>query len=273
MNERVPFSYLLAIAWTGLAAVLLSLVHGLGVFFRPSAAFDIVQLGAVEAFVFLLCTLFILRLHAPDATLRSALGLRSTHPALSVLGLGLGFALHYPAESIDAITRRYLPIPEKELAERATLLTAESPGRLVVLLLVVACVGPLVEELFFRGALYGALRRGHPLIGTAVVTAFCFVIGHLDYRMWPALTVVAAAMTHLRAVSGSLLPGLALHVAFNAVTVLALVTGEASVTSPPRLEPVPAVSGWIATLLLAFAVQWVAARAAEARRGRAEDVE
>jgi hypothetical protein len=273
VKDGVPFSYPLAIAWTGLSAVLLTVLLRASVLLRPAAALDIVQLGAVEALVFVAGVLFVLRLHAPEASLRAALGIRATHPALLVLGMGLGFVLHFPAESIDALMEHFNPTSDKELAEKAALLTAHSPGRLVLLLLVVACVGPLVEELFFRGAIFGALRRTHPMVGTTLVTAFCFVVGHLDYRLWPALSVVALAMTHLRAVSGSLLPSLALHVAFNAVTVLALITGEASVTRPPRIEVVPALAGWIATFVLMFGVQYVASRAEDARRGRAEDAE
>jgi hypothetical protein len=273
VKDGVPFSYPLAIAWTGLSAVLLSTLLRASVFVRPAAALDIVQLGAVEALVFVASVLFVLRLHAPQASLRAALGIRATHPALLVLGMGLGFVLHFPAESIDALVERFNPTPDKELAEKAALLTAHSPGRVVVLLLVVACVGPLVEELFFRGAIFGALRRAHSMFGTTAVTALCFVIGHLDYRMWPALSIVAIAMTHLRAVSGSILPSLALHVAFNAVTVLALVTGASSVTTPPEFELLPAAVGWMATFVLMFGVQYVASRAEDARRGRAEDAE
>jgi membrane protease YdiL (CAAX protease family) len=272
-EDRIPFSYLLAVAWTFLSAALLMLLLRASVAIRPAAASDIVQRGAIEALVFVLCTFGLLRLHAPDLPLRSAFGLRPTHPALAGFGLLLGFVLHFPAESVDALVEKFFPVPSDEIVQRAALLSVESPSRVVALLVVVACVGPLVEELFYRGALFGVLRRGHPLAGTTAVTASCFVMGHLDYRMWPALAVVSVTMTHLRAVCGSLLPGLALHVAFNAVTVLALVTGQSSVAEPPKLSLLPAVAGWVATLALVAAIQYVASRAEDARTGRAEDAE
>jgi hypothetical protein len=273
VSDRIPFSYPLAIAWTGVSAILMTVLLKASIAIRPSAAMDIVQLGGVEALVFVLCTFGVLRLHAPETPLRSALGLRPTHPVLGVLGIGLGFVLHWPAESIDAIVEHFYPTPEQDAAARAALLSTHSPSRLIALMLVVACVGPFVEELFFRGALYGVLRRGHSLLGAIAVTSLCFVIGHLDYRMWPALTIVAVAMTHLRAVSGSLLPGLALHVAFNAVTILAVVTGEVSVAAPMKIEALPVAIGWVATLVLMFGVQYVANRTKQAHRGRAEDAE
>ncbi len=271
MNKRPPLSYPLAFGWTlGTASCLFWLVQ-LSVSIRPGAATDVVQLGAIEALVFVLGMLGVLSLHGRDAPLFASLGVRPTHPALPVLGLTLGLVAHFPAETIDVLVERHLPGSSEDLAAEATLLAASSPLRLMVVLVIIACVGPLVEELFFRGALYGALRQGHGALGAATATGLCFVMGHLNYRKWPALVVVALVMTHLRVVSGSLLPSLAMHVAFNAVTVLAFFTGQIAFDRPPSLSLWPALAGAGATLLLMFAVQFVATRAEDARRGRAED--
>ena len=55
-----------------------------------------------------------------------------------------------------------------------------------------------------------------------------------------AAAVVSLALTYVRAVSGSLLTSLALHVAFNALTVLVFATGQAplSGSSSPSAMPV-----------------------------------
>lgn len=249
---------------------------GLGalVALQPRAAYDITSLGMVEALVFVLGVFAVLTLHGrTEEPLSSALGIRPTHPALSVLGVALGVAAHFPAESVDALFQRMIPTPDEDLAARAALLSGTTPLRLAFVLLVVACVGPFVEEIFFRGALYGVLRRQRPLVGTILVTAVCFVVGHLDLRMWPALVVVALVLSYLRAVSGSLLPPLAMHVAFNATTELAVATGQAAVTGPPEVEVLPTVVGWLVTLALVLTVRYVASRAPLARRGRAEDAE
>jgi uncharacterized protein len=273
VTPRLPLSYALAVAWTlGAATFLGWLVHA-SVALRPSSGGDVVQLGAVEALVFVLAVLGVLALHGTDAPLTRSLGMRPAHPALVVMGLVLGLVAHFPAESVDALVQRLSPESPEDLAFEATLLSASTPLRLVVVLFVVACVGPLVEELFFRGALFGVLRRDHPLFGAAAVTALCFVVGHLNHRKWPALAVVAIVMTHLRAVSGSLLPCLAMHVAFNAVTVLAFFTGEVSPGAPPKIDLLPTIIGSVATLAVMIGVQYVASRTEESRRGRAEDAE
>jgi len=111
------------------------------------------------------------------------------------------------------------------------------------------------------------------MFGSAAVTALCFVVGHLNVRRWPALAVVAVVLAQLRAVSGSLLPSLAMHVVFNAVTVLAFFTGQVSVSEPRSIDRVPTIVGSILTIALLFAVQSVASRAKLARRGRAEDAQ
>jgi membrane protease YdiL (CAAX protease family) len=273
VNKRLPITYPLAFGWTLGAASILFWLMQLSVVVRPAAATDIVQLGAVEALVFVLGVLGVLALHGNDAPLLSSLGIRPTHPALLVLGLALGLVAHFPAEAVQTIVARHVSGAGEDLRAEATLLTASSPLRLVIVLFVIACVGPLVEELFFRGALFGALRRSHGAAGAALVSGLCFVIGHLNFRIWPALAVVAVVLTHLRVASGSLLPSLAMHVAFNAVTVLAFFTGQVPLDRPPTPDLWPALAGAVATVVLMLAVRFVAARAKEARRGRAEDAE
>lgn len=274
MKERLPFSYGLAIAWTFLAAAGLQALLGVLVAFRPSAAYDLVSLGGVEAVVFLVGVFGLLSLHGrTDVPLSTTIGVRPTHPALTALAVALGVASHFPAEFVDAVFQKFVPTPPDEVAARTRMLTADTPLQLALILFVVACVGPLVEEMFFRGALYGTLRRTKSLLGATLMTSFCFVIGHLDMRLWPALTLVAVVMTYLRSATGSLLPSLSMHVAFNATTELAIVSGQTPLTGPPQIEVVPAAIGSFATAVLVFGVRYVASRAKQARRGRAEDAE
>jgi membrane protease YdiL (CAAX protease family) len=273
VNRGLPITYVLAFGWTLAAAFFLTYLHAASIMFRASAETDIVNLGAIEALVFVGGTFVVLQFHARDLPLKKALGLRPTHPVLPVLGVLVGVALHYPAESIDALVERAWPTPEKELVAREALLRPATPAGFVVVLVIVACIAPFVEEMFFRGALYGALRRSHALFGAAAVSAACFIVGHLDFKRWPALTVVAVAMTYLRAASGSLFPSLATHVAFNAFSVLAVAIGLADPAAPPKIGLLPTACGSVVTAALIFAVRYVAVRAGAARRGRAEDAE
>jgi hypothetical protein len=264
-------SYGVALGWAVSATLLLLVVtQGLALL-RRGARLDLVSLTGGEALVYVLAVFGVLRVHAAPKKAKDALGLRRSDPGLAALGLGLGLALLLPVESIRQLMERRWPTPVEELAARATLLSADSVGQKLVIVLCVACVGPLVEELFFRGALFGALARNRGAAGAAITVAVAFTLSHLDFRTWPALIVVAAVLSHLRAASGSLLPCLALHVGFNAATVIALFTGVSSVTRPMPLSPSVVVSSWLVTMLLVGSVHWLALRSPEAEEARAQD--
>jgi len=264
-------SYGGAVGWAAAAAALLILLtHGI-VALRPAARTDIVNLGAVEALVFVLGTFGVLSVYARGRGARQVLGLRPTHPALGVFGLALGITLQLPAQSLEQLVLRAFPMSNAELLSRSLLFRGGSAGQVVALLVVVGCVGPLVEELFFRGALFGGVRRAQSVAGAVLVSSLAFALSHLEWRNWVPLLVVAFALGYLRAVGGSLLPCLALHVGFNTVTIIGILTGVSTVTRPMHIGPGLALAGWGATLALLYAVQVVAARSPEAEQARMED--
>jgi membrane protease YdiL (CAAX protease family) len=83
----------------------------------------------------------------------------------------------------------------------------------------VGMAAPLAEELFFRGFVFGALRR-LGLLAAFLGSFGLFVLAHVQqvWGSWGALVsliLTAATLTALRALSGStLVPALA-HVLFN----------------------------------------------------------
>jgi uncharacterized protein len=262
-----------ALGWTVGATLLLLLSVALLEQLRPGASSDIVSLAACEAASYLLACFGVLQLHAPEASARTALGLRPSHPAMPAFGAALGLSLLLPTESLRQLTERFLPETEKELAERAALLNADSVPRAAILIICVACVVPLVEELFYRGALFGGLRRATSASLAALFSSMFFVIGHLNPKVWPQLLVVALVLGYLRAAGGSLFACIALHVAFNGATVAAHVSGVTSVTRPLVLPWPILLGGWVATGVLLFLVQYVARKSPEAEAARAEDAD
>jgi hypothetical protein len=261
----------MALAWSVGAGALLQLLLELARRARPEARSDVVTVGAVEAAAFLLLGVGVLRLHAPDRPARAVFALRPTQPALGAFGLALGLTLQVPAESLRQLVQARFPLPDEALAQRAALLAAGTPLRVALLVAVLGLAVPLVEELFFRGALFGALRRGMAPLAAAVVTAVGFALSHLEPRGWPALVLVGAVLGYLRAASGSMLPSLALHVGFNSVSLGAMLSGVVSVTRPPVLGPGLLLGGWAASAALVVAVHRVAQYSPEAARARAED--
>ncbi len=102
------------------------------------------------------------------------------------------------------------------------------PGLVVLALLV--CVGsPVVEELFFRGlllrALLGKLRRLGPRLGPAVsivITALVFALVHFEALQFLGLAAFGVVLGLLAVRTGRLGSSIVAHMAFNAVTIIAI---------------------------------------------------
>lgn len=90
--------------------------------------------------------------------------------------------------------------------------------------LVVALLGPVVEELLYRGAgLSLFLRFGLP--AAVLITALPFALGHGLIRTIPALLLFGVVIALLRLRTGSIYPAILVHCAFNATALVAAVAG------------------------------------------------
>lgn len=115
------------------------------------------------------------------------------------------------------VLARYLPMPKDVPMDRFFQTALEA----WVLSIFGATVGPLMEELFFRGFLYPVLARK---LGTAIsvlITSLAFSIIHGPQlgRAWgPVLVifVVGLVLTLARAITRSVAAGLLLHASYNA---------------------------------------------------------
>jgi membrane protease YdiL (CAAX protease family) len=242
-----------ALLWTAAAYVVFQLLSNL-LALRGTTP-DLVSLGAAEALAYIGVMLLVLYRHDSGTSLRTALGLRPTHPALGLVGIGLGASLKLPVESLTLVVERVFPTEDAQLVARAALYRTETLPDVARLLLVSCLMAPLVEELFFRGALFGRLVKAG-VLGAALTTGIAFVLVHSDPRHWPALLLVTAVLSYLRSIGGSLLPCLGLHVAFNAAGVLALVSGAASPTRPMQVPWSWLGVSWLASgLLLGLALR------------------
>jgi membrane protease YdiL (CAAX protease family) len=95
------------------------------------------------------------------------------------------------------------------------------PAALVTALVEVLVLAPVLEELVFRGLLYGTLRRCLGPLSAAAVSAGLFAVGH-GYGMSGLASVFTAGVIYAWAYeqTGSLLPGMAAHAASNLLATL-----------------------------------------------------
>ncbi len=93
-------------------------------------------------------------------------------------------------------------------------ITGVSVG-LAILTLVI--VGPVVEEIVFRGLLFGALASRLGIVASAVITALLFGIVHGDLVLLPSLVALGLIAALAYAATGNLWVPIALHALNNSL--------------------------------------------------------
>lgn len=95
---------------------------------------------------------------------------------------------------------------------------------LTLLLILVAIIAPIAEELFFRGMLYPLLRRRWSAHVAIVVNGFLFALIHFIPILIPGLFFVGIVLAWVRERSGSLIPCILLHAMQNGLVLLGIYT-------------------------------------------------
>jgi membrane protease YdiL (CAAX protease family)/NAD-dependent dihydropyrimidine dehydrogenase PreA subunit len=134
---------------------------------------------------------------------------------LLALALFVGLRLLVVGYSIAASASGFSP-PTGEGANLATLFGSGPLGALTTIL-VVAVLGPVLEEAALRGVLLGALRERIGPWPAVLVTALAFSLLHVSGWSFLPLTVLGVALGWLAVRSRSLWPAIVLHVAYNAL--------------------------------------------------------
>ncbi|MCX6357162.1 MAG: CPBP family intramembrane metalloprotease [Candidatus Aureabacteria bacterium] len=90
----------------------------------------------------------------------------------------------------------------------------------MIFLLAFVCVaGPVIEELFFRGFAYRALRRGIGRWPAILVTAILFAALHANLAVFLPIIALGILLAWVFETSGSLLPSIVIHICQNGVAV------------------------------------------------------
>lgn len=89
----------------------------------------------------------------------------------------------------------------------------------VLMLLLAGVVAPIVEEIFFRGLVYGWLRTRAPVVVAVLLSAAIFAVAHVVPILIPALFVVGIILALAYELSGSLWLSILLHGLQNSLAV------------------------------------------------------
>jgi len=201
--------------------------------FRRLAVLAIVTQLVVIATPALLMTTVLTR--SPQRTL---LLVRPPLGALLAAG-GLAVALHPAAVRFSELVQKLYPINE-DVAKALSALFGDAPS-LWQLLLLVAVVPAICEELAFRGFILSGLRHTGHRWWAIVISSFFFGITHGILQQSIGACVIGLVIGYLAVQSGSLFPCMAFHLTHNALTVIG------ARLCPKELEYNP-LPGWLATV-------------------------
>lgn len=99
---------------------------------------------------------------------------------------------------------------------------AEGFGALPVQILLIAIAAPISEEICFRGMLFGGLRARLPRLGAALISALIFGALHAltGISAVPPLIAFGFILCLLYEKTGSIVPGILLHMLNNSVALI-----------------------------------------------------
>ncbi|MBZ0267695.1 CPBP family intramembrane metalloprotease, partial [bacterium] len=172
----------------------------------------------------------------------------------ALLGAGILVPIQH---ALMALQQRALPMPDSFAEELAGSL-GELSGFAAILLFAVS--PGICEELVFRGAFLGLLRRVGSVRSAVLISAAFFGLIHLSvFRFLPTFTVgVVAAIVVVR--SGSIFPAMLLHACYNGIAV-----GQEDLPGWAQGLLESSAAGWAASLAALAAGAWLLrARAADA---------
>ena len=265
----IPAAVLWFVTATAGTLVLIEMTRAL----RPGSSADLVNAVACQAAAYGGVLYLVVRLHNGQRPLQGILGIRATHPAFYGIGFLLGLSLQIPAEALQRIVFHFWPESPDMVELQAQMMRMDTSLARVAIPLAVVVVGPMIEEMFFRGALLSGLRRHHGEAMVVLVIASLFAGAHGSPQLFLPLFVVGAIVTMLRTLSGSLVPSLIAHMTFNAVPVFGVMFGWITIEQDPGAFPLSvAIGGTGVTLVLLAAMLYLARRNQRTDRARQEDL-
>jgi membrane protease YdiL (CAAX protease family)/uncharacterized RDD family membrane protein YckC len=153
----------------------------------------------------------------------SSLGLRLPRWPWLVAGLPLGFAA-FVLEDTGGIVSRII-FPTALSNNQAIGIQGEFGASLALALLSVAVVAPVSEEIMMRGFLFRYLQGRLPLWTSVLASAVIFSAFHAGWQeptLFLPIFAVGVLLAYVYAKSGSIWPGVIVHMSLNIVGVLTI---------------------------------------------------
>lgn len=207
---------------------------GLGVLIAASIlAFAMVRVGGLTPedgagflAVLVLMPMLAILLWAYGWTLATAeapellLGLARLERRWALIAVGGGFAVAGLSWTIVTATSPWLGLPFNIFEDLLLKAGGITPALVAVLLFVGVVLAPMWEEIVFRGALYGWLRRRFGIGFAATLSALLHALFHLDPAVIPALFAVFLVFALIYEWSSNLWAPILAHATNNTLSFL-----------------------------------------------------
>lgn len=151
-----------------------------------------------------------------DGRWRELLGVQRLVNWLDI-GISLAGLVFYFVFSIALMYVVLLVFPGLDLEQAQDVgFTAPTGGELWLAFILLVIIAPVVEEVIFRGYLYGALRRnGVSFITTTIVVSVLFGAAHGQWNVGINVAVLSVMMCIGREITGTIWPGVLMHMMKN----------------------------------------------------------
>ncbi len=90
---------------------------------------------------------------------------------------------------------------------------------ILFLTIFVSILGPIIEEIFFRGFLYSAVRKRFGVLSGVLLSAALFSILHTNIAGFAPIMILGILMAFLYETTGSLVAPMAVHIIHNSIIV------------------------------------------------------
>ncbi|MEZ6089072.1 MAG: type II CAAX endopeptidase family protein [Pirellulaceae bacterium] len=150
--------------------------------------------------------------------LRTSLRIRLPQRGAMLTALVLGFTLHPLYTQFGSLIQYFWPISPVAQEAMAPLMQSIMQQPLLLIIVVMALIPAVCEELAFRGFIFGGLARNHGGLRAVLVTALMFGFSHAVFQQSVTATAMGCVIGWIALRTGSVLPGIVLHVTNNALT-------------------------------------------------------
>lgn len=155
------------------------------------------------------------------------IGLTRLNPWLAVELFALGAALNVFVTFAMSI----IPFPTEWVNSYIESSSVLADANVVVSIIVTVISAPIVEEITFRGFMYGQLKGGMPMFAAMLISSWVFGMVHGDLIWFMYAFLLGIVLTYIGEKCGALTAPIIVHMAFNLFGSLTGLLGDMSETT------------------------------------------